>query len=49
MVAGTTLVLKDDFISPFTSIQAILNYVDFPENYEITLTKYSSSCANGYL
>ena len=34
----------DPFAQRFASIQAILDSVEFLENYEVILAKYSSSC-----
>ena len=44
MIAHAALVLKDTFAPRFASIQAILDPVEFLENYEVILAKFSSSC-----
>ena len=38
------LILKDRFAPRFTSMQAILDSMEFLENYEVILAKFSSSC-----
>ena len=42
MIAYAELVLKDTFAPRFPSIQAILDSVEFLENYEMILAKFSS-------
>ena len=42
MIAHAALVLKDIFAKRFASIQAILVSVEFLENYEAILAKFSS-------
>ena len=44
MIADAALVLKDTFAPRFASIQAILDTVEFLENYEVILAEFSSSC-----
>ena len=44
MIAHAALVLKDTFAPRFASIEAILDFVEFLENYEVILAKCSSSC-----
>ena len=44
MIAHAALVLIDTFAPRFECIQAILNPVEFLENYEVILAKFSSSC-----
>ena len=44
MIAQAALVLKVTFSPRFASIQSILDYVDFGENYEVILSIFSSSC-----
>ena len=44
MKARATLVLKDAFAPRFASIQTILDSVEYLENYDVILAKFSSSC-----
>ena len=44
MIAHAALVLKDTFTPRFASIPANLDSVEFLENYEVILAKFSSSC-----
>ena len=44
MITYAALVLKDTFAPRAASIQSILDSVDFLENYEVILAKFSSSC-----
>ena len=44
MTAHAALVLKETFAPRFASVQAMLDPVEFLENYEVILAKFSSSC-----
>ena len=44
MIAHAALVLKDKFAPRFASIQSILDYVEFWENYDVILAEFSSFC-----
>ena len=44
MIAHAALVLKDTFAPRFAIIQAIMDPVEFLENYEVILATFSSSC-----
>ena len=43
-IAHAALVQKDTFTPRFANIQYILDFVDFLENYEVILAKFSNSC-----
>ena len=43
-MALAALVLKDTLAPRFASMQSILDSVEFLENYEVILAKFSSSC-----
>ena len=43
MIAHSSLVLTDTFAPEFTSIQCIQDFVEFLENSEVILAKFSSS------
>ena len=44
MIAHAALELKDAFAPQFASIHAILDSVEFLENFEVILANFSSSC-----
>ena len=44
MIAHAALVMKDTFAPRFASIQVILDSVEFLENSEVILAKFSSYC-----
>ena len=44
MIAHAALVMKDTFAPRFASIQSVLDCVEFLENDEVILAKFSSSC-----
>ena len=44
MIAHNALKLKDTFASRFANIQSVLDSVEFLENDEVILAKFSSSC-----
>ena len=44
MIARASLVLRDAYAPQFASIHAILDSVDFLENFEVILANFSSSC-----
>ena len=44
MIAHPALVMKDTFAPRFASIQSVLDSVEFLENNEVILAKFSSSC-----
>ena len=44
MIAHSALVMKDSFAPRFASIQWILDSVEFLENSEVILAKFSSPC-----
>ena len=44
MIAHAALKLRETFAPRFASIQSVLDSVEFLENYEVILAKFSSSC-----
>ena len=44
MIAHAALVMKDTFAQRFASLQSVLDSVEFLENNEVILAKFSSSC-----
>ena len=44
MIAHAALILTDTFAPVFASIERILDSVEFLENSEVILAKFSSSC-----